>query len=641
MKRLRNSFGRWQPKPAFPFWLRFGVPVFTVLLCAADLFARAGGGGNYSGSGGGGFSGGGGGGGDLTGLIFYLLVVHPEIGVPLVIVVVVGTIIKRRLNPDRTTAGAVKRLENIGRPDTSGLDTIKSRDPRFDEAHFLARVSKTDQAVQHAWTKGDMSPVRLFLSDGLFRRFFSQLSIMKHQGIQNAMADHAVLKTRIHAVECDAHFDTIHVAIEAWARDVEVSASLSPEEAAAKASKAPRETYTEIWSFLRRPGAKTLESGGAVAGYCPNCGAQVQLGQATKCAYCNALINSGDYDWVLAEITQPIEWRASSAGSVPGLAELATVDPHFNRQAAEDRGSYLFWRWIESLITADPKPLSKCATKSFSKETARQVKGGPSALFKTAVGSVDLISCEVGGEGERDRIHIKVLWSSARSSRQAPAPSVNVLTLSRKKGARDPGGLSYARCPVCQGPLEENDRASCDYCDADLASGNDDWVLESVQRPEELLVSTSRSIPMTPTAPAPSISGGTVLPAWTTPDMGNPGERKLLLMRMAAVVMADGVVTKQERKLLRSASKRWKVPFESINSILYGNMEPEVVNTMKPSNPKGFLSGLISAALIDGRIDKKEGKLLLDVGNNLGVAEAVTRDMMRAMTKMAKAEKSA
>jgi uncharacterized tellurite resistance protein B-like protein len=636
MKLLRNPIARWRQSDALPSWLVYGAGLFTVLLFATDLFARAGGGGNYSGSGGGG---GGGGGGDLTGLILYLLVVHPEIGVPVVIVVIVGSIIKRRLNPDRTTARAVKRLEDIGRPSTSELDSIKSRDPRFDEARFLEQVTLTDQAVQRAWTKGDMSPVRLFLSDGLFRRFFSQLSIMKHQGIQNAMADHTILKTRIHAVECDAHFDTIHVAIEASVRDVEVSAALSVEEAAAKAAKAPKEPYTEIWSFLRRPGAKTLKGGGAVEGTCPNCGAEVRLGQATKCEYCNALINSGDYDWVLAEITQPIEWRASSTGAVPGLEQLAVLDPNFNRQAAEDRGSYLFWRWIESLVTANAKPLAKCATKSLYTETAKHVETGPSALFKTAVGSVDLIACEADGEGQRDRVHIKVLWSSARSSREDPAPSVNVLTLSRKTGAHDPGGLSYARCPVCQAPLEENDRVTCDYCDANLASGNADWVLERVRRPEELVVPAARPITVTSGATAPSQSDDDALPVWTTPDMGNPRERTLLLMRMAAVVMADGVVTKQERKLLRSASKRWNVPIDSINPILYGHMEPDIVNTMKPSNPEGFLSGLISAALIDGRIDKKEATLLLDVGDNLGIAETDVKNMMRDMTKMAKAEK--
>ncbi len=641
MERLQDRFGRWKQRGAFPRWLLYGVPLLTVLLFATELFARAGGGGNYSGGGGGGGYGGGGSGGFApVRLIYLMLVVYPEAGIPILVVCIAAWGLKNWLSADRTTSRAVKRLENMGRPDTSGLDDIKTRDPGFDETHFLEQVVKTEQAVQRAWTKRDMSPVRLFLSDGLFRRFFSQLAIMKHQGIQNAMADHAVLKTRIHAVECDPHFDTVHVAIEASARDVEISASLSLEEAQAKAAKAPEETYTEIWSFLRRPGAKTLEGGGAVEGHCPHCGADVQLGQATKCAYCNALINSGDYDWVLAEITQPVEWRATSTGQVPGLAELTANDPHFNRQAAEDRGSYLFWRWIESLVTGNAKPLAKCATKSLLVETANHVKAGPSALFKTAVGAVDLIACSPRDKGDRDRIHIKVLWSSARSPREDPAPSVNVLTLSRSTGASDPGGLSYARCPVCQAPLEENDRATCDYCGANLASGKADWVLESVQRPEELVIHAARPVPMTG-VPTETRSDADALPMWTTPDMGSPRERTLLLMRMAAVVMADGVVTRQERKLLKSASKRWRVPFESINPILYGQMEPETVNTMQPSNPQGFLSGLISAALIDGRIDKKEKKLLLDVGTNLGISETDARDMMTTMAKKAKAEKVA
>ena len=124
------------------------------------------------------------------------------------------------------------------------------------------------------------------------------------------------------------------------------------------------------------------------------------------------------------------------------------------------------------------------------------------------------------------------------------------------------------------------------------------------------------------------------IPVWATPDMGNPRERTLLLMRMAAVVMADGVVTKQEHKLLKSASKRWGVPLDSIKPILEGQVDPGTISTMMPSNPGGFLSGLVSAALIDGRIDSKEEKLLLDVARNLGISEADSRNMMNSMAKM-------
>jgi uncharacterized membrane protein YebE (DUF533 family) len=115
--------------------------------------------------------------------------------------------------------------------------------------------------------------------------------------------------------------------------------------------------------------------------------------------------------------------------------------------------------------------------------------------------------------------------------------------------------------------------------------------------------------------------------------MGNPRERRLLLMRMAAVVMADGQVTKAERRLLAAASKRWQVPMEVVEPILSGEVDPGEVATMRPSNPTGFLTGLIFAALIDGRVDSKEERLLLDVGRNLSFSDADTRNLIRATQK--------
>ncbi|MCP4675443.1 MAG: TIM44-like domain-containing protein [Deltaproteobacteria bacterium] len=597
-----------------------GVAFLAALFFAIDAMARPGGGGNYRG--GGGFGGGGGGGGDGIGFfLMYLVFRHPEIGVPVLIVVVVASAIKRARNPDRMTAKAVQKLEHTAAPNLGALEDIKARDQGFDKERFLDRVRQMQDKLNESWCRGETNPVRTLLSDGLMRRFETQLAIMKHQGIRNAMADHKVLDLQIHAAEHDSHFDTLHVAIRSSARDVEVDAKLSYDEALAKAAKAPASTYAEIWSFLRKPGVQTLEEGGAVEGRCPSCGAPLELGQATRCDHCQALVNSGEHDWVLAEITQPEEWRHGSTGQVPGLAALQAADPGFNRQVAEDRASYLFWRWIEALVLANAKPLVKMAAADFHKTIAEDVKSGPASLFKVAVGGVDLVACQAGAPGGQDRYNVKVLWSSARSQKSEPFPAVNVLTISRKSGAQEKSGLSYARCPNCQGPLTENDTPTCEYCGTDLAAGETDWVLENVLRPEELMISsTADRAEETPVGGAP-----------VPPDMGNPRERTLLLMRMAAVVVADGVVTKEERKLLKNAAKRWSVPLESVEPILNGEVEPDVAMTMRPSNPRAFVAGLVSAALVDGRIDRKEERLLIDVGQSLGMATQQVRNIMTEM----------
>ncbi len=600
-----------------PLPLRLGVLAMAsaVLGVGLDALARAGGGQNYVG-GGGGF-GGGGGDGDGIGALIYLAIAYPEVGVPLLIVVAVVYVVKRRMNPDNTTNRAVKRLEQVPMA-MADLTPLRGRDPGFDEARFLERAKTVELRVQAAWSDRDMGPVRPFLSDGLFRRFATQLKLLEQQKIRNVTAGHRIIDIRIHGVETDEHFDTLHVLVQAAIRDVELDAALPEEKARAKAEKAQEEIFSEVWSFLRKPGAKTLEGGGMLEGQCPNCGAEVPAGESNRCEHCEALVNSGEYDWVLAEITQIEEWRPGSTGTVRGLAQMTERNPGFNRQAAEDRASYLFWRWIEAYAIGDPKPLAKVAAGGFKERVARMVQSGPANLYKVAVGAADLVACEVDVNG-RDRFHVRVLWSSARSQKDAPAHQSNILSMGRKSGAvlDSDEGVSYARCPACHGPLGENDTPVCDYCGEALDAGEKDWVLEAVIQPEELKVQE----PAAGADPAPVF----------LPDMGNLRERTILLMRMAAVVMADGVVTPAEMKLLKRAARRWEVSFEAVEPILAGQGGNDIAMTQTPANPEAFFSGLVSAALVDGRIDKKEERLLLDISRNLQMEEPRARQMMQKM----------
>lgn len=65
-------------------------------------------------------------------------------------------------------------------------------------------------------------------------------------------------------------------------------------------------------------------------------------------------MNSGQYDWVLAEITQDEEWIVPPAQhSVPGWEELQRQDPSLNFQHIEDRASVIFWRSLMSVYFGD------------------------------------------------------------------------------------------------------------------------------------------------------------------------------------------------------------------------------------------------------------------------------------------------
>ncbi|MCK9523632.1 MAG: TIM44-like domain-containing protein [Proteobacteria bacterium] len=661
-KHLISLFVKYVPASRRAQWFSAAWVVLSIMILALEAFARAGGGESYSGGGGGGGGGysgggGGGGGGDGGGEIILLLLMlafkYPVIGVPLLVGLIVAAIVYNKLNPDNTTKQAIKKIEQIPAPDRTALPALLERDPAFSEADFIARIQKLEHQVQAAWVSGSMEVVRSSLSDGLFRRFESQLGIMRLQNTRNMMADHQIHKCQIHTVEHDAFFDTIHVAIEASSRDVQVTVATSDAEAKQRAAKAKRERYTEIWSFLRRPGARTLATGGALEGRCPNCGAPLENAQTARCTHCQALVNSGDYDWVLAEITQPIEWRPGSTGSVSGLKDIMERDPTFNRQVAEDRAGYVFWRWMEALVRRSRAPLAQCATPAFVESVSREPLGAV-RHYRTAVGAVDLVA--VINDDTFERIYIKVLWSSARSPRAIPIPATTVLVLSRRMGVAGKTGFSHARCPSCHGPLPENDATTCEYCGAALGSADTDWVLEETLSLNGLAKRVSRAKEAARTAFGQSSAAGYTgadddddpedasdesIPEWATPDMGNRRERLLLLMRMAAVVMADGVVTRQERRLLKTAARRWDVPFEAVEPILTGQIDPLEVEMMRPAAPQAFFNGLVSAALIDGKIDGREEKLLLDVATSLGISQADAKNTMYAMTKTARSGSSA
>ena len=61
-------------------------------------------------------------------------------------------------------------------------------------------------------------------------------------------------------------------------------------------SKLPRDSFTEMWSFLRRRGAKTPSGEGRIEGKCPNCGAPLSMEQSARCGTCECLARSGQFD---------------------------------------------------------------------------------------------------------------------------------------------------------------------------------------------------------------------------------------------------------------------------------------------------------------------------------------------------------
>jgi tellurite resistance protein len=358
------------------------------------------------------------------------------------------------------------------------------------------------------------------------------------------------------------------------------------------------EPYTEIWSLVRRAGAQSKPEGYQVGAACPSCGAPLGQGETVKCKYCGALVCSGEHDWVLAEITQLVEWHPNGRPA-PGLDGLEERDPGVAREALEDRASYLFWKWVEAGRAGSFAPLRKGASPVLLQAGAHL--DWVRSLSDVAVGGADVLGCEPGGADGFDRVYVEIFWSARFGGQRAYTPVKTVLRLARRSGVTSTFSMTSLVCTACGAPLVESDSSKCDHCGAELAAGAGAWVLDAILRPEEVSIRAG--------APRQDDDGGTSLAA-AVPDVADPRERRVLFARMAQLMASDGAIDRKERRLLQMCATRWSIAPDEVERVLANPPQGDYGSALGVAAPEWFLAGLVAAAMADGRIDGRERALL-------------------------------
>jgi len=261
-----------------------------------------GGGGGHSSGGGGAFFVGGGGSGSAGGvsLTFFILLA------------VVGAILVwrglARRKSTRTVAGDGDTPPPV---DTAvvetGIQALQARDPNFNAQVFIDRAQMTFFVLQNAWMARNLEPARIYLSDAIYHRWKLQVEQFVTMHKRDVLEDLAVNGCAIARVAGDANFDSITVRFDAIAAAYEV-------DDAGKVVSGDRTVrpFTEYWTFIRSQAARSRVGEAAQITQCPNCGAPVSINESGICSYCKATVTSGQFGWVLNNITQASEWSAAA-----------------------------------------------------------------------------------------------------------------------------------------------------------------------------------------------------------------------------------------------------------------------------------------------------------------------------------------
>src|SRR5437879_8620313 len=189
------------------------------------------------------------------------------------------------------------------------LAALQAKDPNFNQQIFLDRAQAAFFALQKAWVDRNLEPARVYMSDGIYHRWKNQIDAMIAAHKRNLLDNLVIGGVHIVKVHTDPNFDTVTVRIDASAADYEVDDTTSNKVIYGSRQNQP---FSEYWTFIRSGSARTKSGEGAEVTQCPNRGAPLSINESGVCSCCKATVTSGQFGWVLDNITQASEWQGST-----------------------------------------------------------------------------------------------------------------------------------------------------------------------------------------------------------------------------------------------------------------------------------------------------------------------------------------
>ncbi len=439
-----------------------------------------------------------------------------------------------------------------------------------------------------------MTGARALISDGVFIRFSSQLALQKSNHIKEIMEALKVSQESILAVDSTSFFDVIHVSFTASCVNYKVYADTG---LYFDGNKSPEE-FSEVWSFVRRKGAKTLERG-SLEGACPNCGA-IQKTDRVQCEACGSFLNSGENDWVLALITQDAEWRMVKPESqVIGWDDFTGSDAAMDLISLQDRVSILFWKMRQAYHLKNADFIARFSSDSYLEGFKKEIASAlPEAYFNEAVGAVEVLELE--RKPDFEWAHVSVRWMADGSLGKVFRDWV--FSVKRKNGVQSNpktvlNFFGSFHCQGCGAALADGDSPTCQYCGRTLNDGGYDWVLDSV-------VPHSQWKPSLDSLPPEEQELYEILHSGLDPQT--------LIKVLVAVLAADGV-DHQEMKVVSQLADRAHIPMDfvlnCVDAAKSGKLEVALPQSQKEA--RRYLSAMAVLAITGN--GKGNGEKALEV----------------------------
>jgi hypothetical protein len=476
-----------------------------------ELF-RPGGGGSYSGGSGSGGGGGGGGGDGIVGallgflleLVFrfllWLCIEHPAIGIPLVILIICVFVAKSYWDKRNEAAwsvggGASEAPTNQRALPQGSFELVRANDPSFSRVVFEDFAYGLYAAVHAARGAQRLELMSAYLLDDVLRHLKSPTLVSVEHIVIGAM----------------------HVSSIVPDGDGGITVTLDFESNFTERTQAAATSYfhREQWSLFRARGAVSRQPSKARIFGCPGCGAPQDGVFAGQCKYCNRVVATGAFDWlivhceVLAREQRPPMLTASVAEQGTNLptivdpsaqhrfAEIVRKDPSMQWASFTPRVHIVFHEFQQAWSARDLQRMRALMTDCLFDMQSSWVQAYVSAKLWNVITAPELLSLEparVETDAYFDAITVRVFARSCdftvdekgtliSGSRTTPRAYSEYWTFIRGTTRRAQPKADTG-CPNCGAPLKVNMTGQCTHCGVKVTSGDFDWVLSRIEQDE-------------------------------------------------------------------------------------------------------------------------------------------------------------
>ena len=175
------------------------------------------------------------------------------------------------------------------------MEELLKIDPSFNEGMFITKVNNIFIMLHSAIMMDDLDRVRHFLSSDLQQKYEEILKDLNKRNVRKMYDDLNVKRTFIKDIVIKEDCVIIKVDIESRYMDYLVDKETNNFISGVNDHRVEKTNHLELTKML---GSKLYGS----VKKCPGCGANIDINNNGKCAYCGTIFDTEKYDWILTSI---------------------------------------------------------------------------------------------------------------------------------------------------------------------------------------------------------------------------------------------------------------------------------------------------------------------------------------------------